>query len=280
MPLEPAPRRGLAKRLRGGHFTPCGSLTASSEAPIRRRRIALPEDRAPGDEEVGSCGPRLADRLRVDAAVHLQTHVRRQGLPQRADPRGRLGHVRLAGVAGMDRHAEHEVGALRGADRLLDRGLRVQSHADTEPEGARVRDRAQPVLDRLDVERDAVPARPCERLEVPLRPLDHQVAVERRSPRVDEWSDRGDHDRADRDLRDEVAVSGVEVEDAGARLHQRSELLAEAREVGGVDRRLDLHLPCPLAPAHVPTLTHVGEPMVERGGTHGSPAGPLLSAAG
>ncbi len=99
-----------------------------------------------------------------------------------------------------------------------------------------------------------------ERLEVPLRPLDHQVAVERRSPRMDERSDRGDHDRADRDLGDEVGVSGVEVDDLRARLDQHSELLAEAREVGGVDRRLDLHLACPLAPAHVPTLTTWGNP--------------------
>ena len=68
--------------------------------------------------------------------------------------------------------------------------------------------------------------------------------------RVDERGDRRHDDRPDRDLGDEVAVAGVEVEDARARLHERAELVAEAREVGRVDRRLDLDLACPFAPAH------------------------------
>ena len=79
---------------------------------------------------------------------------------------------------------------------------------------------------------------------------DHQMAVEHRPPAVHQWRDRGEDDRADRDLGDEVAVPGVEVEDPRARLDQRAELLTETREVRRVDRRLDLDRACPVAPSH------------------------------
>ena len=49
-----------------------------------------------------------------------------------------------------------------------------------------------------------------------------------------------------------MAVADVEVEDAGARVEQRRDLLAEVREVGGVERWLDLGRPHPVAPRHQP----------------------------
>jgi len=42
---------------------------------------------------------------------------------------------------------------------------------------------------------------------------DHQVAVELRAAPVDEAGDRREHDRPDRDLADELAVTGIEMED-------------------------------------------------------------------
>ena len=52
----------------------------------------------------------------------------------------------------------------------------------------------------------------------------------------------------DRDLGDEVAVADVEVEDPRAGVVKRFELLAEPREVGRVDRRLDLDVSLPTRP--------------------------------
>ena len=71
---------------------------------------------------------------------------------------------------------------------------------------------------------------------------------------VDQRRDRAEHDGPDRDRRDEVAVADVEVEDAGACVEQRFDLLAEPREVGGVERWLDLGRP-DVAPRHQPILS-------------------------
>ena len=91
-------------------------------------------------------------------------------------------------------------------------------------------------------------------LEVLLRLGDHQVAVEPPAALVDEPGDRREHDRADRDLADEVPVADVEVEDAHARVEQRVELRAETREVGSVDRGLDLGPSYPVGPRHGRTV--------------------------
>src|SRR5262249_4184038 len=82
----------------------------------------------------------------------------------------------------------------------------------------------------------------------------HEVAVEPAAQFVHERRDRLQHDRPDRDRLDEVPVADVEVEDPGAGAHDELELLAEAREVGRVDRGLDLATLHPLAPAHAGDL--------------------------
>ena len=76
------------------------------------------------------------------------------------------------------------------------------------------------------------------------------MAVEHAAEPVDDRRDRLEDDRADRDRLDEVPVTDVEVEDAHARLHDRLDLLAEPREVGRVERRLDLGGAHPFVPAH------------------------------
>ena len=114
---------------------------------------------------------------------------------------------------------------------------------------------ARRVVDGLHVERDAVAAGRPDALEVLFGPRDHEVAVEHSSPLVHEGGDRAQHDRADGDLADEVAVADVEVEDAGSGIEQRSQLLAETGEVRGVDRRLDDARPCPLCPGHPLTVS-------------------------
>src|SRR5918996_2359395 len=114
----------------------------------------------------------------------------------------------------MDGHAEHEVGAGGRCGGVLDGRPRVECDSDPEPAGACLGDVVQRVLTGLDVEGHAVSTGSCDSLEVPFRALDHEVAVETTAPRVHERRDRGEYDRADRDLRDEVAVADVEVEDA------------------------------------------------------------------
>ena len=84
------------------------------------------------------------------------------------------------------------------------------------------------------------------------------MAVEHAPSVVDEPRDRAQHDRPDRDLVDEVAITDVEVEDACAGVEQALELLAEASEVRGVDRRLDDARRSPLSPKSPAYSTPVG----------------------
>ena len=78
-----------------------------------------------------------------------------------------------------------------------------------------------------------------ERVDLALGPLDHQVHVEHRTGAVDALAQRRDDDRPHRDRRDEVAVHDVDVDDPRAGVEHLLHLRAEAREVGGEDRRRD-----------------------------------------
>ncbi len=111
-------------------------------------------------------------------------------------------------------------------------------------------DRRRDVVDRLEVEGHAVAARLRERLEVLRRMLDHQVHVDSRAGAVDPLGDRLQDDRPHRDRLDEMAVADVEVEDVHAGIEQLVDLLSEPREIGPVQRRLDLDLTRPVRPAH------------------------------
>ena len=96
------------------------------------------------------------------------------------------------------------------------------------------------VVRRLEVEGDPVGAGLGELGKVVGRVARPSGGSRPRRPRVDDRRDRPQHDRPDRHRRDEVAVADVEVEDAAARGEQRLDLLPEPREVGRVERRLDL----------------------------------------
>jgi hypothetical protein len=88
------------------------------------------------------------------------------------------------------------------------------------------------------VERDAGRAGLRELGDLALRPVDHEVDVD-----VDRVADvlaqRGEHERADGDRRDELAVHDVEVDDGGTGGDHLVDLRAEAGEVGRQDRRCD-----------------------------------------
>ena len=85
---------------------------------------------------------------------------------------------------------------------------------------------------------ESAPAR-ANSLDLRLRPLDHQVAVDDRAGVMDLVGDRGDDQRADRDRRHEVAVHDVDVDDPSAGGEHLVDLLAEPGEVGGEDRGRD-----------------------------------------
>src|SRR6187200_3250698 len=97
-----------------------GSRSSSSSVTDGLRELAIcgsgvvtPEDGASGDEQIGARVPRGSDRLAVDAAVDLDTHAPWKRGPQLREPFERLGLERLPRIAGVDGHAQHEIGAVR-----------------------------------------------------------------------------------------------------------------------------------------------------------------------
>ena len=120
---------------------------------------------------------------------------------------------------------------------------RVEGDADGEPVRPRAIGQGTWIGGRLDVEGHRVGAGRRELLEVVRRVVDHQMAVEHPAGIVDAGRDRPHDDRADRHRWHEMAVTAVEVENAAAGRQEIVDLLAEAPEVGGVERRLDLHPP-------------------------------------
>ena len=225
------------------------------EAAIGGSRVVLPEDRAAGDQQVGASVAHRARVVGVHAAVDLYQDGARQRAAKLRDPPERLGHELLPRQPGVDAHAERNVRSLGRLGRVGDRGLRVERDACAEPELTRPRDRPGRIGGDLGVEGDAVAARLLDALEVLLGLGDHQMAVELSAVLVHEAGDRREHDRADRDLADEVPVADVEVEDAGARIEEHAELRAEAHEISSVDRRLDLGTSYPVGPRHRRTVS-------------------------
>jgi len=88
------------------------------------------------------------------------------------------------------------------------------------------------------MDRDHVRARFHERRDVAVRFLDHQVHIERPGRDV---PDRPDDRRPDRDVRHEVPVHHVDVNEIRAAAFDGRNVAAEGREVGGEDGGSDLN---------------------------------------
>src|SRR3954452_3920682 len=71
---------------------------------------------------------------------------------------------------------------------------------------------------------------------------------------VNQACDRMQHDRPDDDRLHEVPVPDVVMEDPYSRAEQLLDLLAKLREVGRIERGLDLGLSQPVRPGHSPIL--------------------------
>src|SRR5579862_3320329 len=208
------------------------------------------EDRAAGDDQACARLVDAADVVVVDAAVHLDELPVRDRRPRALEAVDRVLHELLARVPGMDAHAQDEVRVARDARHVLGLRLGIERDTDAEPVLARRRDRPRDVVDGLVVEGDAVAARLRDLREVMHGVVHHQVAVDDAVETVHDRGNRLEHDRPHGDRLDEVAVAHVEVEDADARAEEDLHLLAEPREIGRIQRRLDLDGTNPFLPAH------------------------------
>ena len=151
---------------------------------------------------------------------------------------GTTSERKAAREARLHRHHEEQVHFREEGDRTAERRRGIQDQAGLH---ARVPDRADrrpDVVIALHVDREIVDPRLREGRHEMLRVGDHQMRIEgdlRQGP--DRRDDGGPH----REVRHEVPVHHVDVEQVGARVRGFLHLFAEPVEPRGQDRRRDLN---------------------------------------
>ncbi len=160
-------------------------------SPARRSRRAashgrsVGEDGRTGDQDARPGADHVTGGVLVDAPVHLE--LGREAAPVELGPGAgdlgeHLGHELLAPEAGMDGHAQNQVGfPQEGIDGLV-RGLGVDGQPGSEAEALGLGQQRGGVA-HLDVHRAPVRAGVAERLQELPRVGHHEMAVEEQ-PRV------------------------------------------------------------------------------------------------
>ena len=220
------------------------------ELAVRGAGSSLQKIALPGDERSApaSRAARAVSRL-IPPSTWTRT-LRGQQRAQPGDPLERLRHERLPRVPGVNRHAEHEIHSFGSRDRVLDRRLGVECDADAEPE------RPRRATARAGSSQTST-------WKVTLSPPAFAIASKCSSGSATiRWqSSRAPHPRTSGEIEAStigpIVISGMKWPSPTSKWktfapapRERVELLAEPREVGRVDRRLDLDRVCPLGPAH------------------------------
>jgi hypothetical protein len=143
----------------------------------------------------------------------------------------------LAAEAGLHRHQQHHVDLVEQVLEGLDGGPRVEGEPGPGTRRADGTQRAHRCLGRLRVDGDAARARLGVGGGVPVRVIDHEVAVDRQRGVFEQ---RLDDRQAEGEVRDEVVVHHVDVKPVGGFL-DGLRLVREPREVGRQDAGRDLN---------------------------------------
>ena len=189
-----------------------------------------------GDQDLRAVLHQPDDVVGTDAAVDLDLRLR-AGLvdapPQGGDLRKDGGDEALPSEAGVHRHEKDIVQLREDLVQGADRCCGVQGDARGGPGFPDEMHRPVQVRHRLLMHGDHVGAGPREALDEAVRPLDHQVHVQRQ---IRLLVDRLHHQGTDRQVRDEVAVHDVQVEQPRPARLRGGDLLRQARQIGRQDR--------------------------------------------
>jgi len=155
----------------------------------------------------------------------------------------------------MHTHHEDHVEHLGVSEHDIGVSLRIDSNRCARAEAANLLCDRGNIGTYLAVDGDRIGARLHEALDVLLGLGDHEMRVERQ---LRDLAQRFHHREADRNVGHEMPVHYVEVDQIGARLLDAAHLLAQAREVGGKNRRRKL-----IGNFHVASVS-ADEPSCER----------------
>src|SRR5690242_5303513 len=168
----------------------------------------------------------------VDPSVDLDLHLRGQG-SKPADLLRRTRYELLPAEPRLDRHHVDQLHVRQDLTQVFDRCRRVDGHAGL---GTQLMDRLhRPIKGRcrLDLHLDQGGSRPGEGFEEQLRPLDHQVRLDRQR----RGRPHRRHDpRAEGQVGHEMSVHDVDLDPVRSRLLRLAHLLRQAAEIGRKDR--------------------------------------------
>jgi hypothetical protein len=196
--------------------------------------VAVAEDGVAGNQEICASTNDIGDRGEIDATVDFNAIGKTPRLPracQRLDFAQRALDEVLAAESGIHGHHQHVVHEVEDFVEHVHRCGGIDDYRGlTSVRGNQVK-RAIEVNASLLMDRYPVGAGFREGRNEIVGILDHQVAIEGNIGNG--FAERGHHRRADGDVRNEVAVHDVHVEDRAAAVDGGLGLRAKLSEIGG-----------------------------------------------
>jgi len=213
----------------------CGVESGFQELPGISTGLSVLEYSAAGDQDLGTGTHYVGDGLVMDATVNFNAEAELARLP---DFRQQLNLLQgrvdkgLATEAGVHAHNQDMMNQRKNLIEGVDRCGRVYDYSGL----ASVRCDQMKGAIEMDagflVDGDPISAGLGKCRDEVVRPINHEMAIERN---FQDFAKRGYDRRPDRDIRDEVAIHDVHVDDACSPFDGGLGFRAEAREVSRQD---------------------------------------------
>jgi hypothetical protein len=203
--------------------------------------VPLTEQGGSADEGARPDARAFRGGFKVHAAVHADVVSQLSVAP----PRGRLldfgqGLIDkvLPAETRIHRHDQEFIDLLQIRLNQCDRRGRVDRQADSFAERLDLPQQGRDLVTEFHMDIELIRARPCKRLQQDFRPRTHQMHVKEN---LHQRADGLHHFRAEREVRNKMSVHDVQMQPVGPRMIDPPGFPAEAREVGGQQRRRNDH---------------------------------------
>jgi hypothetical protein len=190
------------------------------------------ENVASGDTDVDAGRLQRSDILVVHAPVDLDEAGGVETVSQRLETADLLIDIDelLSAEARVDAHDEHHVDVGQQVLDALGRSMRVQDDRRFDAEAADILRQAVRVLLLFDMKGDIARLQRGEEVDEEGVVLHHEVHIQRLGRGV---GDRGDDDGADGQVRDEMAVHHINVDEVASGIADGADVACEVAEIGG-----------------------------------------------
>src|SRR5579883_117120 len=202
--------------------------------------ITFAKHRVASNQYFSAGAHNISYRLQRHASVHLDTILQAAALAYARKLRNlmqRPGNELLRSEAWVYGHDEHVIHYVQNLGQGIDRSRRINDHSDLTSMIAYMLQRAIQMPCGFLVDRNPVRTSIGKGRNELVRVFDHQVAIERQ---IRVLADRSHHWRANREIRDKMAVHHIQVHGRGSALGCRLNLVRKTGEVGRQNRRSKL----------------------------------------